>query len=122
MSGLVTNNIKRLARSFLAGILAVLPVVITLAIVAWVADFVHKILGPGTLIGEGLTTLGLRFVTNDTVAYLIGGLLVLGCVLAIGIAVEWSKEHLSATGRSGHAADSDHEEHIWHIEATGHAF
>ena len=88
MSGLVTNNIKRLARSFLAGILAVLPVVITVAIVAWVAGFVRKILGPGTLIGDGLTALGLQFVTNDTVAYLIGGLLSLACVLVIGIAVE----------------------------------
>lgn len=88
MSGVATKNLKRLARFFLAGIVAVLPLVITVAIVAWAAGFVRKILGPGTLIGEGLTTLGLRFVTNDTAAYLIGGLLVLGGVLAIGIAVE----------------------------------
>ena len=94
MSRLVTNNIQRLVRFFLAGILAVLPVVITVAIVAWVAGFVRKILGPGTLIGEGLTTLGLRFVTNDTVAYLIGGLLVLGCVLVIGVAVEAGAKNL----------------------------
>ena len=94
MSGLVIENFQRLARSFLAGILAVLPVVITVAIVAWVAGFVRQILGPGTLIGEGLTGLGLRFVTNDTVAYLIGGLLVLGCVLLIGIAVEAGAKNL----------------------------
>ncbi|MGO9109299.1 MAG: DUF502 domain-containing protein [Thermoguttaceae bacterium] len=94
MSRLVTMNFQRLIRCFLAGILAVLPVVITVAIVAWAAGFVRKILGPGTLIGDGLTGLGLRFVTNDTVAYLIGGLLVLGCVLVIGIVVEAGAKNL----------------------------
>ena len=94
MSGLVMKNFQRLARSFLAGILAVLPVVITVAIVAWVAGFVRQILGPGTLIGEALTTLGLRFVTNDSVAYFIGGLLVLGCVLVIGVFVQAGAKNL----------------------------
>jgi uncharacterized membrane protein len=94
MKGLFLNNLRRLLRSFLAGIVAVLPVVITVAIVAWVAGFVRQILGPGTLIGEGLTALGLRFVTNDTTAYLIGGLLVLGCVLLIGVAVEAGAKNL----------------------------
>jgi uncharacterized membrane protein len=94
MSRLVMKNVHRLIRSFLAGILAVLPVVVTVAIVAWVAGFVRQILGPRTLIGEGLMGLGLRFVTNDTVAYLIGGLLVLGCVLLIGMAVEAGAKNL----------------------------
>jgi len=94
LSRLVTNNIRRLVRFFLAGILALLPVVITVAIVAWVAGFVRQILGPGTLIGEGLTALGLRLVTNDSVAYLVGGLLVLGCVLLLGVFVEAGAKNL----------------------------
>jgi uncharacterized membrane protein len=94
MSGLVSKNMRRLVRFFLAGILAILPVMITVAIVAWVTGFVRQILGPGTLIGKGLTHLGLRFVTNDTVAYLVGGLLVLGCVLLLGVAVEEGAKNL----------------------------
>ena len=94
MSRLVMKNCQRLAQSFLAGTFAVLPVVITVAIMAWVAGFVRQILGPRTLIGDGLTALGLRFVTNDTSAYLIGALLVLGCVLLIGIAVEAGARNL----------------------------
>jgi len=88
MNQLLCKGPKRLARAFLAGLLAVLPVVITVAIVAWVAGFVRQFLGPHTLIGDGLTHLGLRFVTNGTAAYLIGGLLTLGCVLLLGLAVE----------------------------------
>ena len=90
MKRLLTGGVKRVARSFLAGLLAVLPVVITVAIIAWAANFVRQILGPGTLIGDGLTHLGLQLqlVRNDTAAYLIGGLLALGCVLLLGMAVE----------------------------------
>ncbi len=94
MRGLVSINLQRLLRFFLAGLLAVLPVIITVAIVAWVAGFVRQILGPRTLIGDGLTHVGLRFVTNDTVAYLIGGLLALVCVLVLGVAVEAGAKNL----------------------------
>ena len=54
----------------------------------------RQIVGPGTLIGRGLTGLGLSFATNDTVAYLIGGLLSLGCVLVIGVVVEAGAKNL----------------------------
>ena len=93
MSRLVIR-ISSIWRPFLAGLLAVLPVVITVAIVAWAANFVHNILGPGTLIGEGLTAVGLHLVTNDTVAYLLGGLLALGCVLLLGVAVQAGAKNL----------------------------
>ncbi len=88
MSGLFGASAKRVARTFLAGLLAVLPLVITVAIIAWVAGIVHQFLGPRTLFGDGLTGLGSNFVNNDTVAYLIGGLLALGCVWLLGIVVE----------------------------------
>jgi uncharacterized membrane protein len=88
MNQLFANGAKRLARSFLAGLLAVLPVVITVAIIAWVAGFVRQFLGPRTLIGDGLTQIGLRLVNNDTGAYFIGGLLALVCVWLLGLVVE----------------------------------
>ncbi len=88
MSSLLGKGWRRLARSFLTGLLAVLPVVITVAIIAWVAGFVRQILGPRTLIGDGLRFVGLSLVTNDTVAYLIGVLLALSCVFLLGLAVE----------------------------------
>ncbi len=88
MNRLFTNSLKRVARSFLAGLLAVLPVVITVAIIAWAAGFVKQFLGPRTLFGDGLTRVGLQLVTNDTAAYFIGGLLALVCVFLLGLLVE----------------------------------
>ncbi len=88
MRSLATVTLQRLARVFLAGTLAILPLVITVGIVLWVVDFLHRALGPGTLIGDGLTKLGLRFSTNDTVAYSLGFVVVFAVVLLIGVAVE----------------------------------
>jgi uncharacterized membrane protein len=88
MNRLLGGGARRVLRSFLAGLLAVLPVVITVAIIAWVAGFIRQFLGPRTLFGDGITRLGRGFVTNDTAAYLIGGLLALVCVWLLGMVVE----------------------------------
>ena len=50
MNGLLTQ----LAGCFLAGLLAVLPAVLTLGIVVWVAGFVHRLIGRGTVVGNAL--------------------------------------------------------------------
>jgi uncharacterized membrane protein len=88
MQSFLSKGPKRLARSFLAGLLAILPVVVTIAIIAWVAGFIRQFLGPRTLFGDGLTRLGSNLVNNDTVAYFVGGLLALVCVLLLGMVVE----------------------------------
>ena len=43
---------KRLLRYFLAGAFAILPLVVTIAIVIWVAGFLQRFLGQDTLIGR----------------------------------------------------------------------
>jgi uncharacterized membrane protein len=76
-------------RFFLAGVFAVLPLVITVAVVMWVAGIAGQFLGPDAILGEVLEKLGLRFASNDTIAYLIGWVLVLGFILALGVLVEF---------------------------------
>ena len=80
----------RVARFFLAGVLAVLPLVITVAIVIWVADFLEKFIGPRTVLGESLSRLGLTFSgsTAHTAAYAMGWVVVLGGVFALGAVIE----------------------------------
>src|SRR5262245_12272120 len=80
--------VKRLFQWFLAGVLALLPVFITIAIVAWVAEYVKLIFGPNTLFGQVMRRFGLQFVSNDTMAFLIGVCLVLGVILLVGVGVE----------------------------------
>jgi uncharacterized membrane protein len=80
---------KRLLRCFLTGAFAILPLVVTIAIVIWLAAFVHRYLGPSTPVGRVVRSLGYRFSAEDmTLAYLIGWVVVLALVFLLGVAVE----------------------------------
>ena len=80
--------LSRFLGYFVAGVLAVLPVVITFAVVAWVTDSIARFVGPGSLVGNGLQSFGLQVVNNDTLAYVVGWVLVLSIVFALGLFVE----------------------------------
>ena len=94
MKRLVQGLFARVGRSFLAGVFALLPLVITLAVIAWVAGFLQGFLGPDSLLGGGLRALGLHFASDAALAYLIGALFVLGAVFAIGVLVEAGARNL----------------------------
>jgi uncharacterized membrane protein len=79
---------RRAARCFLAGVVAILPLVITVAVVGWVGGLVAGFLGPSAVAGRALRGVGLRFVASDTAAYLIGAALVLAVIFLVGAAVE----------------------------------
>jgi uncharacterized membrane protein len=88
MENTILGILRRSVRCFVAGVLAILPVVITVAVVAWVGNLVRQLVGRGTLIGAGLRRLGLEFASNDTAAYCLGVLIVLAVIFGIGVAVE----------------------------------
>ena len=56
----------------MSGVIALLPIVATLALVAWVGGFIYSYFGPGSAIGRVLTSLGLGLVGSPLVAYLVG--------------------------------------------------
>jgi uncharacterized membrane protein len=80
--------LRRAARVFLAGVLTILPVAITMSLIAWVASVVRQLVGPDTVVGNLLQRFGLRFASDDTMAYLIGVVLVLAVIFAIGVLAE----------------------------------
>jgi uncharacterized membrane protein len=82
------HPVRRAARWFVAGVLTLLPLAITVAIIAWVADLVHRYIGPGTPVGGVLQGFGLRFVSNDVLAYVVGVVIVLVAIFAVGVAAE----------------------------------
>lgn len=94
MQKLIDFSIRPLARYFLAGVFAILPLAITVAVVSWVGNLVLGILGPDTLIGQALRGVGFQFATNATAAYVIGTALVLVVVFLVGVAVETGAKNL----------------------------
>lgn len=81
---------RRIVRCFLAGVFAVLPVVITVAIVIWVAGFIEQFIGPDTVMGKRLLGLGLSLSDNaaEATAYGVGWFVVLAAVFALGVVIE----------------------------------
>ncbi len=75
--------------TFLAGLFAVLPIVITVGIMAWVGGVLRGWLGGETFVGEGLRQMGLRFVTDPTVASALGWVGVLLVIWLLGALLKW---------------------------------
>ena len=73
-----------LLSTFLAGLFAVLPIVITVGIMAWVGGVLQAWLGPESYVGKALFQLGLRFVTDPIVASVLGWVAVLLAIWLLG--------------------------------------
>jgi uncharacterized membrane protein len=86
--------LHRAVRWFLAGVFVILPVAITVSIIAWVAGLIRQLVGPDTPVGELLRSFGLHFVSSDALAYVVGVILVLAVIFAIGMAADAGARNL----------------------------
>lgn len=63
---------SRVTGTFLAGLLVLLPIVLTVVIIAWLVGILRDALGPGTFLGELFRRGGSALVQNDTLAFWLG--------------------------------------------------
>jgi len=89
MNRVFSGTFRRVVAIFLAGLVAILPLVITISVIAWVASFVHGFVGPNSLVGGWLQSAGMRLApaASTTLAYVLGGLLVLASIFLLGMLV-----------------------------------
>jgi uncharacterized membrane protein len=81
-------------RVFLAGILLLLPLAVTVALVAWVVGLVYGFVGPGTYVGRLLTSIGFGFSSSAAIAYLIGIGVMVAVVYVLGLVATMLQERL----------------------------
>ncbi|MEQ1905832.1 MAG: DUF502 domain-containing protein, partial [Pirellulaceae bacterium] len=79
---------KHLVRYFFAGVFAILPLVVTVAIVGWVSSYLALGIGPETYVGQTLQMIGVTILPNSTSSYVAGWTVVLVVVLTLGMVVE----------------------------------
>jgi uncharacterized membrane protein len=79
-----------MARILLTGVFALLPIALTVGVTVWVAELIRQFGGPGSFIGRMLISVGLGFAGSETVAYLVGLVLVLLFIFILGLMVETS--------------------------------
>ncbi len=78
---------RELPKIFVTGLLAALPLAATAFIVVWGARLVVGWVGPGSIIGNVLVSIGLGVTGYVVVAYAIGVLVVLLAILLLGMLV-----------------------------------
>ena len=77
---------NRLFRVFLSGLLAALPLALTLFIVGWSLALINEYLGPGSQFGQFLISLGLGVSTSAS--YIIGVVIIVALIYLLGTLVE----------------------------------
>lgn len=84
----MSRTTRHLLRTFLTGLLAALPLVATVAVFVWAAQLLYAWLGPGSLFGRMLVTIGFGGPGSEVVAYLLGMLIVLAGIFVLGLLVQ----------------------------------
>jgi len=74
--------------TWLTGLLAVLPLVLTLVLLGWAVGLVNRVLGPSSLFGRSFTVFGDWFAAHPMVAWLLGTLLTVVAVYLLGLVVQ----------------------------------
>lgn len=79
-----------LSQTFLVGLMALLPLALTITAIAWCVSLLEQFLGPDSSIGSMLIAMGLSFIDQRIVAYVIGIVLVLLFILTLGVLLQRS--------------------------------
>ncbi|MFY0614847.1 MAG: DUF502 domain-containing protein [Hyphomicrobiaceae bacterium] len=81
---------RRIVRVFLAGLLALLPLTATIAVTIWLVRFAVEYIGPDSMIGGLLTSIGMSIDDKALLPYAVGLAVVLIIVFLFGLLVETS--------------------------------
>ncbi len=84
-----TSTKSHFWQTFLLGLLALLPLVLTVVVIGWSAYLLQEFVGPQSAVGGVLTKMGLSFIDSRLLAYLLGILLVLVTIYILGLLLEW---------------------------------
>jgi uncharacterized membrane protein len=84
---------NRVFGTFIAGLLVVLPIVLTIFLVVWAGSIIITFVGPQSVIGQMLITIGFGLSASTWLAYLFGLLIVALCIYVLGVIVESRLQH-----------------------------
>jgi uncharacterized membrane protein len=82
------TRLESLAATWLAGLLVLLPIALTLLLVGWFLQVLNRFVGPGSPVGQFFVWLGAPLADDSLLAYLVGTLLLFVAVYPLGLAVQ----------------------------------
>ncbi|QWW06324.1 DUF502 domain-containing protein [Pseudomonas aeruginosa] len=85
---MLKKSFNSLLTTWLAGLLVMLPLVLTVALLAWVVSLLNRFVGPSSLIGRGFAAIGQPLAGDSPLAYLLGTALLLVAIYLLGLGVQ----------------------------------
>lgn len=82
------GSIGFISRYFIEGLLALLPLVITIVFLVWITNFLTRQLGPRTSVGNFLSSIGLPLAGDSILAYFVGWTIVIVAIFMLGVIVD----------------------------------
>jgi uncharacterized membrane protein len=83
------NVVESLLRPLVTGILALLPITLTVVVIFWVVDFIASAIGPGSAFGGFIKRIGWNIGPTESGAYLGGALFAILLIYLLGILLEY---------------------------------
>lgn len=77
-----------IVQTLVTGVFAILPLALTIAVVVWVTRFLHGLVGPESMCGSVLRSIGMTMTACDITAYVFGLVGALLMVYGLGALVE----------------------------------
>ncbi|AZN35090.1 DUF502 domain-containing protein [Iodobacter ciconiae] len=93
---MLKRSLERIITTWLAGLLALLPFLLTMVLLAWLVKLLNNYLGPQSMIGHLFALIGQPIVDHPVLGYLIGWAMLIGTIYPLGIIVQSKlKKHLA---------------------------
>ncbi|HPG24584.1 MAG: DUF502 domain-containing protein [Spirochaetaceae bacterium] len=85
---MLKRSMQSIAGTWVSGLLALLPITLTLAVVGWLVGVLIRSLGPESVVGRLFAAVGAPLTEDSRLAYLIGTLLLVVALYPLGLAVQ----------------------------------
>ena len=85
---MIRRSFRSAAGTWLAGLLVLLPVALTAAVLLWAFNLVNRLVGPGSFVGGLFAAIGYPFSSNDNLAYAIGTLVLIAAIYLLGLVAQ----------------------------------
>ena len=79
---------SRMGRIFITGLIAALPLLLTIFVTAWLLSLLNQYLGPSSGFGRLLGSVGFGAGTSELASYLIGLGIIIAAIYALGLVVQ----------------------------------
>lgn len=81
--------VESFLRPLVSGLITLLPIALTVVVIVWVADFIARIIGPGSTFGGFIKRIGWNIGPSESGAYLGGALFAILLIYLLGLLSEY---------------------------------